>query len=390
MKELITLESNEMKAIEQSKAVQIKATFDPMAKKLFKFEESFNEIIKESENGITADIVKKAKRLRLDIAKVRTGTEKIRKEQKEEYVRAGKAIDGVANILKWAVTDKENKLKEIESYFEQFEKERLDRLQKERVEQLSKFVDNSESMELYTMTEEVFNAYLVAKEKEYNDRIEAEKKAEAERIERERLDRLENNRYLTILPYRQFWDCDNYDLRNMPNSSFNTIVTDLENKKVFYDNEQKRIQAENERLKKEAEEKERKRQEEERKRKAKEETERKVREEEARKKREEFERELKAEREEKERIAKIEREKREKAERELKEQREAERKRKEAEEAKKQADLNKGDKDKLTDLLSDLNELKTKYEFKSKKNIQMYSSLSKMIDQLVNFVINKR
>ena len=112
------------------------------------------------------------------------------------------------------------------------------------------------------MDNDVWNAYYETKKKEYEDRIEAEKKAEKERIERERVEA----------------------------------------------EERKRIALENEKLKKEGKERERlekieadKRLKIEEERKAKEEAERKIREEKERKERAEYERKIKAEREEKER-----------------------------------------------------------------------------------------
>ena len=101
-KALIILDSAELQTIEKSKATQIKATFEPMAEMLLEFETAFDSVLADSEIEITEEITDRAKRLRIDIGKVRIKTEAVRKEQKDEYLRAGKAIDGVSNILKWA------------------------------------------------------------------------------------------------------------------------------------------------------------------------------------------------------------------------------------------------------------------------------------------------
>lgn len=383
---LITFESKELQGIDISKAQQIKAVFDPMSESLLQFEERFNEVIEGSKGEITEELTKKARRLRIDIGKVRTSTEKIRKEQKEEYLRAGKAIDGVANILKWAVTDKENKLREIEEHFERIEIERLEKLQKEREEKLSKYVENIEEIDLSSMPEDVWNAYISIKEKEYNDRIEAEKKAEAERIENERLDRVENERKIKLLPYRQFWTCENYSLRKMSETNFETILSDMEAAKRKYDIKQEKIRQENERLKKEAEEKERKRLAEEKTRKEKEMKERIERENKERKEREAHEAALKKEREKREQIEAEERERREEAERKLAEKEAEEKSRLEEEEARIQAELKKGDTEKVSDLISDLIELKTKYTFKSKQLIKKYSEVGALLDKIINHI----
>lgn len=345
--ELVKFDTPELQVIEKSKAEQIKATFEPMAEMLTEFEDAYNSVIQEAEQEITKDVTTKAKRLRLDIGKVRIETEKVRKEQKEEYLRAGKAIDGVSNILKWAVTDKENRLKEIENYFEIQEQKRLEKLQADRAEKLSLYVEDAHERDLAKFADDEFEALLAMKKKEQEDRIAAAKKAEEERIAKEKAEA----------------------------------------------EERERIRKENEQLRKEAEERERlakieaeKRAKEEAERKAKEEAERKAREEKERKEREAYEAKLKAEREEKERIEREERAKREKLEAELKAKQEAELKAKEAEEARLQAELNKGDADKVKDLIADLKALKTKYTFKSAKNKKMYADVSTLIDKVVNHI----
>ena len=345
--EIVKFDAPALQVIEQSKAEQIKATFEPMAEMLTEFEEAYNSVILEAENEITHEVSAKAKRLRIDIGKVRIETEKVRKEQKEEYLRAGKAIDGVSNILKWAVTDKENKLKEIENYFEIQEQKRLEKLQADRAEKLSLYIEDAHERDLAKFADDEFEALLAMKKKEQEDRIAAEKKAEEERIAKEKAEA----------------------------------------------EERERIRKENDQLRKEAEERERfakieaeKRAKEEAERKAKEEAEQKAREEKERKEREAYEAKLKAEREEKERIEREERAKREKLEAELKAKYEAEQKAKEAEEARLQAELNKGDADKVKDLIADLKALKTKYTFKSAKNKKIYADVIMLIDKVVNHI----
>ena len=185
-KEIVTFNAPELQGVEKSKAEQIKSTFLPMAEMLTDFEEAFNEIVLESKSEITKEVTSKAKRLRIDIGKVRIETEKTRKEQKDEYLRAGKAIDGVSNILKWAISEKENKLKEIENHFEILEQKRLEELQLERAEQLSEYVEDAHDRRLSEMDEDVWNAYYNSKKQEHIDRLAAELQAEKDRIAKEK------------------------------------------------------------------------------------------------------------------------------------------------------------------------------------------------------------
>jgi trichohyalin len=288
--EIIKFNAPELEAIEKSKAEQIRSTFEPMVEMLADFEDAYESIIKASQKEVTKELTNAAKRLRLDIGKIRVEAEKLRKEQKEEYLRAGKAIDAVNNILKWAITDKENSLKEIENFFEIQEQKRLEQLQKERADKLSKYLEDAHERDLASMDEDVWKAYYSTKKQEHEDRIAAEKKAEEERIERERLDKLEYNRRLEIAPYYQFITSVP-DLRTMSNDDFVNFLTGVKAEKAEHDKEQERIRKENDRIKKEQEEE-----------RIKAEAERKAREEKERKERAAYEAKLKKEREERQRI----------------------------------------------------------------------------------------
>lgn len=345
--EIVKFDTPELQVIEKSKAEQIKATFEPMAEMLEEFEERYNKLMAIPLEEITIDLTKEYKRLRLDVGRVRIDTGKAKDKAKEYLKLEDKAIMGIHNILVWAVKEKEDNLKERENYFEIQEQKRLEKLQADRAEKLSVYVEDAHERDLSKFADDEFEALFAMKKKEQEDRIAAEKKAEEERIAKEKAEA----------------------------------------------EEIKRIAAENEKLKKEAEERERlakieaeKREKAEQERKAKEEAERKIREAKERKERAEYEAKLKAEREAKEKIEREEKAKNEKLEAELKAKEEAEQKAKEEEAARLQAELNKGDAAKVKDLIADLEALKTKYSFKSAKNTKMYADVSLLIDKVVNHI----
>jgi len=341
----------ELKTIEDSKAVQIKKTFEPMVEMLETFEGSYQDIITASELEITEAVTKKAKRLRLDIGKVRISTEKLRKTQKEEYLRAGKAIDGVSNIVKWAITDKESKLKEIEDYFTIQENKRLEALQAERVSLISEFVEDASDKDLSSMDQDVWESYLSTKKKDFQDQKEAEAKAEADRIERERLEAEEKAKLKA--------ENDRLKAEAEDRAKAEKIESDL------------RVKKEAERLAKEQAEKAE--------RDAKEQA---LKDEIKAKEKAESDRveaeKLEAIRVENERIEKLENERLEV------ERLETERLAKI--EADKQAELNKGDSAKIKDLVLELTEIKEKYSFKSKKNTKKMEDVRLLIDKVISHI----
>lgn len=86
---------------------------------------------------------------------------------------------------------------------------------------------------------------------------------------------------------------------------------------------------------------------------------------------------------------KQEREAKEKAEAELKATKEAERLAAEKQQAEIEAKLQQGDKANFDDLIKDLDNLKTKYTFKSKKNKATYASIGELIDKVITYAISK-
>lgn len=248
---VVSLDTPELGTLPPSKAEQIRATFVPMADMLDEFEGDFRAIMEEAqdEEDVTPELSARARRLRLDIAKVRIAAEKARKAIKEEYLLASRAIDGTSNILKWAISQKEEALEAIEKIEERREAERLEWLQQERVALLAPYVEDADERDLSGMDEDVWGAYLGTKKQAHEDRIAAEKKAEAERIEAERVDALERARHAEFAPVYDFVDTDTYrSAGTLSDEEFAAALSAAKEAKAAHDAEQERIRAENERL----------------------------------------------------------------------------------------------------------------------------------------------
>ena len=134
---------------------------------------------------LTPELCKQAKEVRLKLVKVRTGIADIHKTQKAFFLAAGRFVDAWKNKETLPVEQMEEKLSEIENYYVNLEKARIEKLQIERLEMVSKYTDFP-AQNLGAMEEEVFNSYLTGCKVAYEAKIEAER-IEAERIENERL-----------------------------------------------------------------------------------------------------------------------------------------------------------------------------------------------------------
>ncbi len=240
--------SKELAGLEKSKARQIEAVFAPMVKMLKEFEATYNEIAALEMNP---DTCAKAKRLRLDIAKVRIGADKVRKEQKEEYLRAGNAIQGVFNILKFAVADKEEKLKEIETHYERIEEEKKKRLQAERELELVKYGVGDSALALGAMNDLVWDNFLSGTKSNYENAREAERKDEADRIEQEKKTILFDERTKALLVYGDLYERNQLTI-DSTEEEYENILFAVKGLKIAKDKQQAEIRAENERLKEEA------------------------------------------------------------------------------------------------------------------------------------------
>ena len=148
-----------------------------------------------SELEVNEENIPKFKELRLRIGKNRTqGIVKWHTTAKNYFLKGGQFVDAIKR-QEIAVNElMEEKLKDAEKHFENLEKEKLATLQNNRVDKLSKYVEDAEERNLAGMENDVWNAYLSTKKKEYEDRIAAEKKAEEDRIAKERDEKAEQER----------------------------------------------------------------------------------------------------------------------------------------------------------------------------------------------------
>ena len=312
--------------LEENKAAQIEQAFKPMLEKMTELEKEYNEVIKLESSYETCVT---AKELRLKYVKIRTGTAAIHKDMKAFYLAGGRFVDGWKNAQLFASQGIEEKLMNIEKHFENLEKERIEKLQIERTELLKEYFNEDDILPsgLGEMDENIWNNFLVGTKSNYEAKIEAEKKAEEERIEKERKEKIYYERLKIIAPYSDFHPTFEL-LMETPEDKFQELLKDLISQKKSYDIEQEKIRKENELLKKEAD---------------------KLAKELQDKKDEEI-------RLENERLAKIE------------------------------AEASKGDSEKVKDLISDLTELKTKYSFESKKNKAMFLDVSGLLDKVINHI----
>lgn len=198
--------------------------------------------------------------LRLKIRDNRTkGIEPYRKSKGEVFLRAKQFIDATCNNESEQNERMESKLLEKEKHFENLEKERLAKLKAERWAKLQVFTE-SEPFGLELMDETTFDNLLAGAKLQHDAKIEAEKKAEADRLEKERVNQLYFARLREVEKFRDFSanivDIDMAAFGTMSEEEYSEILSKLSEAKAEREKEIEAQRLENERLKKEAEEKE--------------------------------------------------------------------------------------------------------------------------------------
>lgn len=146
-----------------------------------------------------AEEMKQAREARLALKNIRCEAENNRKDLKEESVRFGKAVDGVANILKALIVPLEDYFEEQEKFVDKIIAKEKQKKLDERFAQLSPYVQDISIYNLADISEQGFQEILTNAKIIFDAKIEAQRKAEIEiakqaeqrKVEEERI-KLEN------------------------------------------------------------------------------------------------------------------------------------------------------------------------------------------------------
>lgn len=341
--------------LEPSNVETIESAFMPKIAEREALKEIYSRIITSE---IDNNLCKEAGDVRRKLVKVRTGIAEIHKTQKAFYLAAGRFVDAWKNKETEPIEQMEEALSAIENHFEIIENKRKDALRETRAkecEEYSEFIPLS--ADLRNMSDEDYALLLNGAKLQLQAKKDAEAKAEAERLEAIRLEqerieaqRIENERLKKEAAERE--------AAIEEERKEAARLKAIEDAKIEAERkEAARLQAiENERIEKERE----------------------------------------AERAEAKRLQDIKDKeiaeaeaKRLAAERLLKEKEAEEQRLKREAEEKAEAELSKGDKEKLQSLIDDLEALKTKYTFKSKKYQETQNGINDMLSKIITWTKSK-
>lgn len=242
---------NAITDLTEEKTNLILASFAPIVKTLTDYAKDLPGI-EAMDDG--KDKCEKAKRFRIDFGRELTRADKVRKDLKEDSLREGKSIQSVYNYIKKATEDTKTTALDIELHYERIEEEKRKALQVERASLLLRYKVNGSDMDLGNMTDEIWLPYLTGLKTTYEAEKEAEKKAEVDRIETERILYLHADRKNSIL---HLWNYMPLDRREenfgmLPEPQWSELVEYLKDLDRVEREKQAKIAADNELLRIEA------------------------------------------------------------------------------------------------------------------------------------------
>jgi colicin import membrane protein len=329
-----------MKTINNELAIVISETQvpDEMQKSLIEYFTPFLEQAadwkEKAESLVVTDItqtheMKMAREARLALREIRLAADKTRKLLKEDSLKYGRAVQGAYNVIEAAISPIEKHLEEQEKFKELYELQQKEKLRLER-EELSKDVREYMivNINLGEITQTDFERMLNGAILQKQAAEQAAIKAEEDRQARLKEEALE----------REMLRVENEKLKAAAEEKERETRAELDR----LEQEQRKANIAAAKLKKEAEAK------------------------------------LAAEKAEKECLLA-----------ELKAKEEAEAKAELERQALIEAELTKGDKAKIADMIADLEAIKTKYEFKAKKNKILYLAVISLLDKIIVYINQK-
>jgi DNA polymerase III gamma/tau subunit len=133
---------------------------------------------------------KLARETRLSLKRIRCDVEILRKTLKDGVIRAGKAIDGYANVIKYECEPAEEALESIEKYAERKEAARIAAIVQDRTMMLVELGADPQAYNLGLMDENTWLVVLQSAKDAKADREEKARKEEADRIAKVEADRI--------------------------------------------------------------------------------------------------------------------------------------------------------------------------------------------------------
>ena len=167
----------EVKLLPETRAKQLQAEFNNYFEVIADWEIKASQIVVVSEDQ--KELIEEARKAKQHLVKVRTGIEQRRKQLKEESLREGQAIDGIAKTLTGLIFPIEKHLETQAEFAKRKEAERKEALQAKRKAELQDYDVDCSYFDLANMPDTQYERLLHTLQMDYQ--LKQEKAVELER-----------------------------------------------------------------------------------------------------------------------------------------------------------------------------------------------------------------
>lgn len=181
----------ENSGLEKTKSQKLLEMFTPYFARMSEIETKINGL---NATDPQKEDIKIAREIRLALKNNRVASEKIKDDAKASILIEGRLIDNLNNIVKNTSKGLELKCEQIEKDAEIKEAARIEAIRISRVELLAPYVEDANIFPLGAMTQDQFDTMLSGYKLAVEQKKEAESKLEAERIAKEAAEKLEQER----------------------------------------------------------------------------------------------------------------------------------------------------------------------------------------------------
>lgn len=192
------------------------------------------------------DDVAIAKRIRIDLGKICSLAEKKKAEDKALILVETRFIDSLYGAVNGFARLTQEEAKEVETYFEKQEAERIAKIAEERCAKTAEYGMDGTSLNLGVMEDTTFETFLNGLKLQFEAKQAAELEAEQKRIESEQKQQIFTDRKIILAPYSFFHKAELTS--DTTDEEFEKMLSAAQQAKLDHD-------LETERLRKEAEEK---------------------------------------------------------------------------------------------------------------------------------------
>lgn len=238
--ELITVDPKDYN-LPETEANRLTENLGTFLAKRDTYQKQYKEIIKKE---LDDEIIEEARDLRLNLVKVRTqGINKWHKNAKAYFKAGGDFVDAIKREHIAINEEMEVTLKEIEDYYENLEKQRIQELKEKREAEIEPYIEEGdlEGMNLGEMSDDIWESVFEARKNSFEKKQLEAKREEEERVERERKQKLHNERKDSLIPVWNFLKSVPEDLSELTEKAFDSLLKEGKEGKAKDDAEKEKL-----------------------------------------------------------------------------------------------------------------------------------------------------